>query len=161
MDVPGGSVTFMFYSKANSNRKGFQCLTEPLPVAVRDLDGSKLLHSQAFHFFGTAECAEQGCVVLTTGTEPVWLPAFYAKDASKVIDPTGGGNGFLGAFVVGYQETGSVVEAAKYGHVGASFMIEQIGCPERTGEGEDERWNGCSVSGRLADYQAMLSSHWD
>ncbi|KAH9828393.1 L-ascorbate oxidase [Teratosphaeria destructans] len=250
----------VFYSRANSNRKGFQRLTEPLPVVVRDLEDSPLLHSLAFHFFGTAEyvneqkrdldslgqqhehlnprprrplvvwephakscrpdtllqhldaargvdvfspnheelasffeedtphasdkativrqarvflnsgigskgdgcvlirCAEEGCVVLTTETEPVWLPAFYAKDASKVMDPTGGGNGFLGAFIVGYQETGSVVEAAKYGHVGASFMIEQIGCPELTGEGEDERWNGCSVSGRLADYRAMLSS---
>ncbi|KAK5124438.1 hypothetical protein LTR85_001655 [Meristemomyces frigidus] len=247
----------VFYEKANGNRKGFQRLTEPLPVTVTDLQGTKTLLSRAFHFFGTADYIEEqvrdlsdlrrqtklhdameqpfiiwephakscvpenlrahmdaaglvnvfspnheelaaffegppsdcsdkqaiekqarafvdagvgasgdgcmvvraagnGCVVMSRGRQPVWLPSFYESDSHMVFDPTGAGNAFLGAFAIGWQETGSRVEAAKYGQVAASFVIEQVGLPTRFGHGERELWNAGKVRERLAAYQASL-----
>ncbi|KAK4540348.1 hypothetical protein LTR36_009305 [Oleoguttula mirabilis] len=250
----------VFYDKANDDRKGFQRLTEPLPVTIKDVQGTTMLRARSFHFFGTAEyveeqvwdmynlrrqanytpaeqpfiiwepqakscrpdslCAHQdaaglvsvfspnheelagffddnaqptahfdkqrierqarafvdagigaardgcvvvraaghGCVVMTQDMEPVWLPSFYAsdRDAHMVVDATGAGNAFLGAFAIGWQESGSYVEAAKYGQVAASFVIEQVGLPVRFGHGELELWNCCAVRERLAVYRARL-----
>ncbi len=44
-----------------------------------------------------------------------------------VKDPTGAGDSFCGGFTVGLKETGSFVEAAKYGAVSSSFIIENFG----------------------------------
>lgn len=100
--------------------------------------------------------AGHGCLVMSRGTEPVWLPAFHDGDSHMVVDTTGAGNAFLGAFAIGWQHSGSYVEAAKYGQVAASFMIEQVGLPTRFGHGERELWNSSSVRERLAAYQARL-----
>lgn len=88
-----------------------------------------------------------------------WLPAYFEGEEGKgkVVDPTGGGNGFLGGMSVGLARGKGVVEAAAWGSVAASFMIEQVGVPvlsfsEESGEDErkgEELWNGESVEGRL------------
>lgn len=83
---------------------------------------------------------------------PTWLPAYYEPGSEKVVNSTGAGNAFLGSFAIGYQETSSYVEAVKYGAVGASFMVEQVGPPTLTGEGINELWNNASVQSRLKDY---------
>lgn len=242
----------VFYKKAHENRKGFQRLTEPLPVTIADLRESRLLSAQAVHFFGTAEYMQEqskemnnaiaegamprrpfivcepmaqsckpdtleahqqaarlvdvfspnheeldsffsstsdlafdareverqahvfvesgiglthnGCVVVRAaghgcfcawGSSTVWLPSYHDSKSEKVVDPTGAGNAFLGAFAIGWQETGSYVEAAKYGQVAASFAIEQVGLPELKGCGDGELWNGESVRQRLDRYQRM------
>lgn len=93
----------------------------------------------------------EGCFVLSP-TQKRWLPAYHT-DASKVVDPTGGGNGFLGGLAVGLVRTnGHVVEAARWGSVAASFTIEQVGMPVLTA-GSAEKWNGVSVKERLEEYQ--------
>lgn len=74
-----------------------------------------------------------------------------------MVDPTGAGNAFLGAYAVGYLETGSVIEAACYGSVGASFAIEQVGMPEKTLDGDEELWNGVNVLSRLREYTSRLT----
>ncbi|KAK4544531.1 hypothetical protein LTR36_004103 [Oleoguttula mirabilis] len=89
-----------------------------------------------------------------------WLPAYHTN-AARVVDPTGGGNGFLGGLAIGLVHTsGDLVEAARIGSIAASFCIEQVGMPKltshRQGDGDDEaaeRWNGESVSERLADFR--------
>lgn len=101
-------------------------------------------------------CAEKGCLITIRGNESVWLPPFYESDSSNICDPTGAGNGFLGAFAIGWHETGSYVEAAKYGQVAASFMVEQIGTPWCSGSGEEELWNGSSVRKRLEVYRERV-----
>lgn len=77
-----------------------------------------------------------GCFI-TTGPESkgIWLPAYH-EDQKKVVDPTGGGNGFLGGFTVtsaikrrGESNLGRLRRAAIEGAVAASFMIEQVGVP--------------------------------
>lgn len=106
---------------------------------------------------------ENGCLVQSRDIGPKWLPPFYVaamqeEQASGVVDPTGAGNAFLGAFSIGYLETGDVIEAAKYGSVAASFALEQVGMPRRSKEGQKELWNGASVRRRLDEYKARQKS---
>lgn len=100
-----------------------------------------------------------GCFILTR-TLRRWLPAFHT-DGNRVVDPTGGGNGFLGGFAVGLVRTNmDIVEAARWGSVAASFCIEQTGMPKlKKPECFEEReaWNGHDVFQRLADYQGRTA----
>ena len=94
-----------------------------------------------------------------------WLPAYH-QDASKVADPTGGGNGFLGGFAVGLirsekeHGTEKFIEAATYGSVAASFCIEQVGVPrlESYRQGQ-ELWNGVKPFERLNDFQSRTNGN--
>lgn len=109
---------------------------------------------------------KEGCFVASLDKRK-WLPAFH-QEASRVIDPTGGGNGFLGGFAVGLVRTPAdgkaggevVVEAARWGSVAASLCIEQVGVPtldwgrgDGQGGGKAETWNGCSVQQRLIEFR--------
>ncbi|CAI7652638.1 unnamed protein product [Penicillium viridicatum] len=103
---------------------------------------------------------ENGCFVQSRNITSQWLPPFYTADmakeyASKVVDPTGAGNAFLGGYAIGYlQRMGNILEAACYGSVAASFALEQVGMPEKSNESDEELWNGASVSRRLHQYMA-------
>ncbi|MBN1201013.1 MAG: hypothetical protein JXJ20_04075, partial [Anaerolineae bacterium] len=44
-----------------------------------------------------------------------------------LVDQTGAGNTYCGAFLVGWLETGNLREAACYGAVAASFSLEVTG----------------------------------
>ncbi len=50
-----------------------------------------------------------------------------AVPVPAIIDQTGAGNTYCGAFLVGWVETGDLVEAACYGAVAASFSLEVTG----------------------------------
>jgi sugar/nucleoside kinase (ribokinase family) len=53
-----------------------------------------------------------------------WIvPAYPAR----VINPTGAGNAFCGGFLAGYRSTYDPLEAALYGNISASFVIEGNG----------------------------------
>jgi len=99
---------------------------------------------------------KEGCYIARSGSENTscWLPAYHT-DQKKVVDPTGGGNGFLGGLAVGLVRSGfDVVEAARRGSVAASLCIEQVGMPQLTASasaGKSERWNGISVEDRLRE----------
>jgi sugar/nucleoside kinase (ribokinase family) len=98
-----------------------------------------------------------GCYITRGGSNQTkfWLPAYHTAQ-SKVVDPTGGGNGFLGGLAVGLVRTDfDVVEAARWGSVAASFTIEQVGMPQLTPSTADttELWNGVSVQERLREFQ--------
>ena len=81
-----------------------------------------------------------------------WLPAYHT-DAEKVVDPTGGGNTFLGGLAVALARGKSIEEACAWGSVAASFAIEQVGVPE-LGKDEEgrETWNGERAEERLKEY---------
>ena len=84
-----------------------------------------------------------------------WIPAYYGEGYAgepKVVNPTGGGNTFLGALAVALARGKSIEEACVWGHVAASFAIEQVGLPVLTiDEKGNERWNGIGVGERLKD----------
>jgi sugar/nucleoside kinase (ribokinase family) len=66
----------------------------------------------------------RGSLVYTPQAEAmVHVPA-YPCDA---VDPTGAGDAFCGGFLVGLVETGDPVEAACYGTISASFVVEGFG----------------------------------
>ncbi|KAK0636882.1 putative MAK32 protein [Bombardia bombarda] len=76
---------------------------------------------------------------------------------SKVVDPTGGGNTFLGALAVALARGKTIEEACAWGSVAASFAIEQVGVPVLgTDEQGRETWNGARVEERLDQFQARL-----
>ncbi|KAF3908217.1 hypothetical protein AA313_de0203136 [Arthrobotrys entomopaga] len=82
-----------------------------------------------------------------------WIPALFdEKNAERVVDPTGGGNCFIGGLAVGLVRTSDVVLAAAYATVAASFAIEQIGMPVLSYKDGVELWNGVEVQKRLSEY---------
>ncbi len=62
---------------------------------------------------------EEGCMIASQKRTIQWMESYYKpcehEKNSKIIDPTGAGNAFLGAFAVGYLETESLALAACYG----------------------------------------------
>jgi hypothetical protein len=92
-----------------------------------------------------------------------WVPAYYGEGYAggggeeKVVDPTGGGNTFLGGLAVALAREQSIEEACAWGHVAASFAIEQIGFPVLSIDAEGrETWNGVRVEERLREFQERL-----
>lgn len=99
---------------------------------------------------------KDGCYVVANSDpeKQTWLPAYHAESQGSVVDPTGGGNGFLGGFAVGLVRTGDAVQAAAWGSVSASLCIEQVGVPVlEADQSHGERWNGNLVEERLVEYK--------
>ncbi|KAI0404335.1 Ribokinase-like protein [Xylaria palmicola] len=106
-----------------------------------------------------------------------WIPAFHAntyeeersnlstgdgaeekRRASKVVDPTGGGNTFLGGLAVALARGKNLEEAAAWGSVAASFAIEQVGTPTLGHDDEGrETWNGIRVDERFEEFKTRLA----
>jgi hypothetical protein len=85
-----------------------------------------------------------------------WIPAYHT-DSSKVVDPTGGGNAFLGGLAVALARRKGLEEAARWGSVSASFAIEQVGMPVLGQDAEGkEVWNGVRVEERLGEFERRL-----
>lgn len=92
-----------------------------------------------------------GSLVVQNGLKKWYAP--YHLDQEKVVDPTGGGNSFLGGLGIGLvRYPTELATAMAYANVAASFMIEQIGFPKY--DPETDRWNGDLVSNRVAKYRA-------
>lgn len=85
-----------------------------------------------------------------------WIPAYH-HDASKVVDPTGGGNTFLGGMSIALARGEDLETAAIWGSVAASFAIEQVGVPT-LGEAENgkETWNEWDVLKRAEELKKRL-----
>ncbi|KAH9870982.1 hypothetical protein J1614_006556 [Plenodomus biglobosus] len=108
-------------------------------------------------------CGKDGCLVTRNGMQK-WLPAYH-QSAEKVIDPTGGGNGFLGGLAVGLVRGGAkpglenLEEAAIWGSVSASFAIEQVGMPVLAYTPQGETWNGIRVVDRLSEFEHRVARY--
>lgn len=55
------------------------------------------------------------------------LPAYHRPGDGRVIDPTGAGDSFCGAFAAGLAQTGDPLTAARLGLISASLVIEGYG----------------------------------
>jgi sugar/nucleoside kinase (ribokinase family) len=108
----------------------------------------------------------RGCLVATR-KGMIRLPAVYGPDpgedpeqgsaGAKVVDPTGGGNTFIGGMGVGLVRGKGPVYAAAMGSVAASFAIEQMGLPTiERGQNGEETWNGVQVEERMREYLERL-----
>jgi len=107
---------------------------------------------------------KDGCLIATPSIQK-WLPAYHQSPA-KVVDPTGGGNGFLGGLAMGLVRGGpspgvqNIEEAAIWGTISASFAIEQVGMPalSKTDHGE-ETWNGVRIEDRVSEFRQRLEKY--
>ena len=81
--------------------------------------------------------SEEGSIVYRADTGERWhIPAVE----TTVVDPTGAGNAYCGAFLAGWVTTGDLRTAELYGAVAASFLVEQVGLPRpRAGLREEAR----------------------
>ena len=102
-------------------------------------------------------CGEHGSLTLSS-CQTLWAPPFYERSSSKVIDPTGAGNAFLGGFTLTFQESGDPREASVCGSIAASFALEQLGLPRLTSASGSSRelWNGTDVTARLEEFRARF-----
>ncbi|MCJ1395810.1 hypothetical protein MMC18_008696 [Xylographa bjoerkii] len=108
---------------------------------------------------------EKGCCVYGRYSQ-TYFPAYHQPHSStlkndclrsepKVVDPTGGGNAFLGGFCIGlldgrHEGAVSYEQGAVWGSVAASFAIEQVGMPQLSiREDGAEIWNGETVADRI------------
>jgi len=93
---------------------------------------------------------EKGCFISTWYNDESSLPAYHLPLSEipeverkewkeKVVDPTGGGNAFLGGLCIGLvdnlksspsSQLSMLFDAAIIGSVAASFAIEQFGMPK-------------------------------
>ena len=99
---------------------------------------------------------KDGCLVANReGMTTRWIPVYH-QNSDKVIDPTGGGNAFLGGLAIGLTRGTTVEEAAVLGSIAASFAIEQVGVPKLTVDTNDERWNDERAEDRLERFMQRL-----
>ncbi|TID23855.1 hypothetical protein CANINC_003147 [Pichia inconspicua] len=89
-------------------------------------------------------CGRMGCLLMkSTNEPPIWFPAYHSNDQNEVIDPTGCGNTFVGAFAT----------------IASGACIEQHGPPSLTVSKEgDDLWNGLKFNDRLKRYIDRFSN---
>lgn len=117
----------------------------------------------AFHGLGVPtvvmKFGPRGSVVLTSGG------SWHVPIADvRAVDPTGAGDAYCGGFLVGLTETGDPVEAAIYGTVAASFIVEAEGLPlHRAVPPEDATFRAKAVRRRVRrirhDAQELAAGH--
>lgn len=108
---------------------------------------------------------ERGCLIagrdIQQGHE--WYPAYHGASntgsVNAVVDATGAGNAFLGAFAVELGRSGDRFEAVVRASVAASFVVEQLGLPVLGLDGDgNEIWNGQKCDERLEIYRELIKS---
>lgn len=138
----------------------------------QDLMAEKLLRLDSDEYMNAALVVREGALGCTTycGSKKLHLSAFH-RDSSRVRDPTGGGNTFLGALAMGM--TGRVtpaktglskddlwIDADSHQHlllalihatVAAAYAIEQVGMPG-VSPTEPGVWNGESYLDRFHSF---------
>ncbi|OCK81377.1 Ribokinase-like protein [Lepidopterella palustris CBS 459.81] len=133
--------------------------------AVEDLAGRWVRSGIGFDGEGAVvvRAGKHGCYVRDLHTS-IWIPAYH-QSAEKVVDPTGGGNGFLGGLAVGLIRggptagLGNLKEAAIWASIAASFAIEQFGMPILAQGIDGETWNDVKVEERLVEFRKRLDNY--
>lgn len=132
---------------------------EPDSIEKHELIASKFIsHLTNDSQFGTGSgivlrSGALGCFVQTSKGLKQWFPAYHndRNPRRSVVDPTGGGNTFIGGFTTGFvMSKGDWKVAALCGNIAAGIAIEQIGMPRFEEEGD--KWNGKSFKERVIDY---------
>jgi hypothetical protein len=151
--------------------------SEPLSSLRERLSSACQTLSQMGARAGTIiRSGEMGCCYLPRGEQEVrWIPPFYSatndnggSGTSRVVDPTGAGNGFMGAVAAALDEGKDLHEGAcvpreyadrvavLWGTVAASFIIEQHGLPKVSMAAGRELWNGEDPWERVKALRARL-----
>ncbi len=116
-DLAGVDVLIFSIEDVQGNQEHLRALVEAVPLAVVTL-------------------AEKGCDVYQHGR----ATHFPARPVPRVVDPTGAGDVFAAAFLVRYQETGDLAEAARFANVVASFSVEGLATSAIPTRDQVETW---------------------
>lgn len=148
----------------------FLGLPEPVDnIGIEKVALSFLMHMPRSHAAVILRCGSKGCVVFSRlpfrgscvcVTDPAYqfsqFPAYHNPHNPdySVVDPTGGGNTFIGGLAAGYIDGQDLVKAAVYGSVAAGLAIEQVGVPKLTSVSKitEEQWNGETIADRIRKY---------
>ncbi|KAF6817415.1 PfkB family carbohydrate kinase [Colletotrichum plurivorum] len=130
---------------------------KPYPKAVIEQCALLLAETPVRGRVVIIRCGAEGCLTVSRRGQPIWLPAFHGPGSGKVVDATGAGNAFVGAFSVTYRRTWDGLLASAYGAVAASFVVEQVGPPRREAVDGRELWNGEAFVDRLEEYKAKAA----
>lgn len=95
-----------------------------LVLSEEDLNGDTALMDDYARMTRIAVMTQgpKGCTVFTNGTAR-HVPGFPARE----VDPTGAGDVFAGAFLIRLQETGNLIQAARFANATASFCVQAPG----------------------------------
>lgn len=93
-------------------------------------------------------CGELGCFIKTKSLE-IMLPPYHTNQ-SNVVDVTGGGNTFCGAYATTLELSNDHLLAGILGNIASGCVIEKLGVPVRTSN--SEIWNGKDIKERLQHY---------
>lgn len=106
-------------------------------------------------------CGEKGCFVHTVEGECFALPAYHSLQ-KRVVDVTGGGNLFCGAYIASHVLSGgNVMVAAVCGILALGAVVETLGIPSKD---DGDRWNGLSLKDRYKVYRSanpQLKLEWN
>lgn len=91
------------------------------PIAPEE--GARLLGDMGARTV-VVKLGKEGCLVYERDSGRMTRVPIHPVDAR---DPTGAGDSFCGGFLVGMKETGDPVQAALYGTVSSSFVVEGFG----------------------------------
>ncbi|KAF8911308.1 Ribokinase-like protein [Mucidula mucida] len=110
-----------------------------------------------------------GCYV-SNASSKTWIPAYSTLPdvpSDQVRGTTGAGNSFLGGLAAGLvkqltaihtQSDLDIIQAAKYGAISASFVVQQTGLPRLTYNDQGEEvWNGETPRSRIRHYNGPES----
>jgi sugar/nucleoside kinase (ribokinase family) len=101
-------------------------LSDPLACAVKLRDaGAALL---------VLRMGADGAIV----ADPTTMLTMPAAPCARVVDPTGAGNCYSGAFLATYGRTGDLVHAARQAAIAASSVLGTYGVPPREPRQESE-----------------------
>lgn len=105
-------------------------------------------------------CGSLGSMLIVSGNKQIrWFPAYHKKSddlqKNKVIDPTGCGNTFVGAFATAFVKSNKDFETACiYATLASGACIEQHGLPKISVDDNGvELWNGLSMEQRAKIYR--------
>lgn len=154
------------YVAKNGGRKRASSGTKGTKRRRKDLGGAHhgtlQPETDMFSFFADMLQDDEGVIAreeieVDPGVER-WIPAYFQKeDKERVVDPTGGGNTFLGGMAIALARNKGVEEAATWGSIAASFAIEQVGVPILAENDEsEETWNGVRVDDRLQEFHDRI-----
>ncbi|ODQ79320.1 hypothetical protein BABINDRAFT_37017 [Babjeviella inositovora NRRL Y-12698] len=101
-------------------------------------------------------CGAMGCLVKTSVSKTTsWIPAYHNPQNLdyKVVDPTGGGNTFVGAFAASFiVGKGNWTLSGICGNIASGIAIETIGAPVLSSANGKDIWNGVSLESRISRY---------
>ncbi|KAI0468175.1 Ribokinase-like protein [Xylaria cf. heliscus] len=83
------------------------------------------------------------------GAEAGWVRSYNRYRRGSLVDFTGGGSSFLGAFTIAFLEGCSVRESCIRGAAAASFAMQQLGFPSLGPGPWCELWNNTMASDRV------------